>query len=369
MNAVRMMLAACTIVASGVCKPETTGDRWDSIRSQVVEMRESLAADGALAFVSSAFTPRVAPHIHSQCWVDWLPKAEVDRRKCEQEMRDFGLDMVGQLERYALDIEPHGDLLALERSAEELLTIAEWLKTSSGYGNYILKRWAENLALIRLCLCTVNPRCNLHVIQKMYNRIDGTSRNLELRVAILNEESPHTYSLPFIKTEESASMSLCSQWAWYMRESVAYYKGNSGGLVRAPRGFSDVKGDKPEYAFYVEDTPGGMYTLRDIWPLKWHYQLCAGAMDMSLHRQLSSLLKYREVVGEIPLPPEANGVMLDPFGMSKATLDYIDSVSYRWNAVSKETEPSGVARSVMRLIQGDCADYMTANCRLVHNRR
>ena len=111
---------------------EVRREAWGALRQEIITLRHSLARDGAYAFVTNADTPKVAPHIHSQCWVDWLPKAEVERRKCEQEMRDFGLDMVGQLERYALDIEPHGDLLALERSAEELLTIAEWLKTSSG---------------------------------------------------------------------------------------------------------------------------------------------------------------------------------------------------------------------------------------------
>ena len=113
---------------------------WSSLCKEVSIMRGALSQSGAYTFVTNAATPKLAPHIHSQCWVGWLPTEEVKRRAYEQEQRDLGLDILGYLEEYAWNTESQDDLSTNKKNAVELLAIAEWIKTSQGYGNYLLKR-------------------------------------------------------------------------------------------------------------------------------------------------------------------------------------------------------------------------------------
>ena len=166
------IFATAIVLSAGCSRVETAKEQpdWDALRAEVSSFRKRLASDGAYAFVTNAATPRTAPHIHSQCWVDWLPKEDVKRRAYEQEKRDLGLDILGYLEEYAWNAESQDDLSTNKKNAVELLAIAEWLKTSQGYGNYLLKRWAENLALIRLCNLSIYKRVGIDEIKALFNR-------------------------------------------------------------------------------------------------------------------------------------------------------------------------------------------------------
>ena len=364
-NNVKCKLPISTlIILCSILGVASTND-WATLRKEMSDMRDRLANNGIAIFMNHTAPIGLAPHIHSQCWVDWLPKEEVKRRAYEQEKRDFGLDVVGVLEQYAIKEEPIENMHELQQSVEELLAIAQWIKTSQGYGNYHLKRWAENLALIRLCRLTINPASSIDDIKEMFNRVDGTSQNLKLRVAILNEEAPHQFSLPFFKTENNASSSLCKQWSSHMQQSVAHYMeiGKSRSQLFSSLRFSDVKFDEPEYAFYIEDALDGSHTFRDAWDKKRHYSLCTSAMDMSLYRDMETLLHYRDAVGEIPLPEHGDVDKMDPFGMSAEMCAYKDLVNTRWREPTKRNSAPHVARVVIRIMRGDLADYLTTNYR------
>ena len=75
---------------------------WIDLRERVKTLRAELSRQGAYAFVTNhATTPPMAPYIHSQCWVDWLPKTNVEQIAYEQEKRarlgdDLRLDRVRQ---------------------------------------------------------------------------------------------------------------------------------------------------------------------------------------------------------------------------------------------------------------------------------
>ena len=76
-------------------------NEWGRLRAEIMMYKRELASVGAYAFVTNTATPKTAPHIHSQCWVDWLPNEEIERKEYEQEIRNFGLDLIGELEKYA----------------------------------------------------------------------------------------------------------------------------------------------------------------------------------------------------------------------------------------------------------------------------
>ena len=59
----------------------SSATKWERMRLGVVLLRTELARQDVYTFVTNrATTPRIAPYIHSQCWVDWLPKEDVKRR-------------------------------------------------------------------------------------------------------------------------------------------------------------------------------------------------------------------------------------------------------------------------------------------------
>ena len=363
------IFATAIVLSAGCSRVETAKEQpdWDALRAEVSSFRKRLASDGAYAFVTNAATPRTAPHIHSQCWVDWLPKEDVKRRAYEQEKRDLGLDILGYLEEYAWNAESQDDLSTNKKNAVELLAIAEWLKTSQGYGNYLLKRWAENLALIRLCNLSIYKRVGIDEIKALFNRVDEPIQNLKLRLAILNEESPHKYSLPsFFLTEDSGSTSLCRQWGKHAMESMNHYCKWSQENSRIFSGltFKDVAWDDHEHAFYIEDPRDGWHTLRDIWGKKYHYTLCTGAMDMRLWRYLQEIIAYKEVVGEIPLPDKSELERPGSFAFASNELDnYNMIIDAKWKSASKKNAPQGIARRVIYILKGRLVDFMTENCR------
>ena len=304
----RAIFATAIALTLGCNRSEPAKEQsdWDALRAEVSSLRKRLANDGAYAFVTNAATPKLAPRIHSQCWVDWLPKEDVKRREYEQEKRDLGLDILGCLEKYAWGIEAHEDLEGNKKSAMELLAIAEWLNTAPGYGNYLLKRWAENLALIRICHLAVDGRVGLDEIKSYFNRVGTPMQDLKLRVRILNEESPHKYSLPSSNlTEEAGSDNICRQWAQHLRESMQRYskwcENNSRDFPSLK--FEDVMWDERKYSFYIEDYLDGNHTLRDAWGKKAHYtSLCTGMMSMIHWSYLNEIVGYWETTGELPLP-------------------------------------------------------------------
>ena len=364
------IFATAIALSTGCNRVETAKEQpdWNALRTEVSSLRKRLANDGAYAFVTNAATPKVAPHIHSQCWVDWLPKADVKRREYEQEKRDLGLDTLGHLEEYAWSIEAHEDLEGNKKSAMELLAIAEWLNTAPGYGNYLLKRWAENLALIRICHLAVDGRVGLDEIKSYFNRVGTPMQDLKLRVRILNEESPHKYSLPSSNlTEEAGSDNICRQWAQHLRESMQHYskwcESNSRDFPSLK--FEDVMWDDRKYSFYIEDSLDGDHTLRDAWGKKTHYtSLCTGMMSMIHWFYLNEIVGYWETTGELPLP--AKEIVMRPGSFKGLCIEgdeYKSVIVAKWTAASKRQVPHGIDSRVIALIKDGIEDRITENCR------
>ena len=360
----KCLLAACVLSNCGISFADQ--EEWSELRREVSAMREALASKGAYVFVTNAATPKVAPHIHSQCWVDWLPKEDVKRRMYEQEKRDFGLDVLKCLEKYAWGIDEE-DLSGYRKSAGELLSIAEWINTSAGYGNYLLKRWAENLALIRVCRLTVDGSVGLDEIKSYFSRVGTPIHDIRLRVLILNEEAPHKYSLPsFALTEENGSESLCRQWAGHFRESVRHYSKWSEDNSRyyPSLAFKDIMWDDPKYAFYIEDPVDGEQTLRDVWGKKTHYTaLCTGQMSMIHWLCLKEIIQYWEVVGELPLPDKEIVKRPGSFrGLCREGDEYKAMIEGKWRSSSKAKMPLGIDRRVVALMRNEVEDRVTKNC-------
>lgn len=78
-NNAAFVLAMCLAVVCHLAAAQ--GRDWEKLRDGIRRLRMELARQDVYTFVTNrTTTPRVAPYIHSQCWVDWLPKGE--ERRC-----------------------------------------------------------------------------------------------------------------------------------------------------------------------------------------------------------------------------------------------------------------------------------------------
>ena len=302
-----MMKKTCVLIslAVAVTSPhkahpaaDISANDWGQMRAEIMANRRELAKTGAYAFITNATTPRVAPLIHSQCWVDWLPKEEVERREYEQEVRNFGLDIIGDLERYALRQEVVRDPDELEKMTEELVRIAAWAKTSRGYGNCAIKQWAEGLAIGLVGKMAVDSRFDAGVVEKHLAGIDSYFDDLRLRVDILREESPHVYQMPLSNDPSDAFVDLARQWGKNRTAAIDHY-----GFTRfASMNFADVIDDKREFSFYVEDSREGYLTAREFWNRKRHWDFLGMGADYRRIEKVRRILLFRRVAGAIPVP-------------------------------------------------------------------
>ena len=276
-------------------------DNWKTLQDETKTLRIELARQGAYAFVTNrATTPTVAPHIHSQCWVDWLPRTNVEQIAYEQEKRGFGLDFIGEIEKLALPEISLDDIDRLEIHADRMLTIAAWLKTAGGYGNHVLKTWCEGIALSAMGGMSINPLCDTNRVQKLIARLDGLQENVARRVFILNEEAPHRYIMPKCATYDEAAKDLDGQCYPHKIETWNRYR--SEGLKVLT--FDKVKEDSPVYAFYVPDICDNG-NIREWWQSKKHDAVCVYGLESNMADEIFQIMRFRTHIGNIPKPTEA----------------------------------------------------------------
>ena len=303
---VSAMAAACFALHTPVKPPAPvpTPEECKQKLEEVRRMRADLARVGVVAFITNSALPQIAPHIHSKYWVDRLPIVEIERRDYEYEKREFGRDLVQQLEGCVFQDIRSMDTPTLEERSENLLLLAEWLSTSHGYGNYRLKRWAEHIALNGVVVLATRKEFAAAKIANYVARVAETDQNLPFRLDVLNEEAPHQFKLPVIRLGVDEGC-LQAQWVAHLRETDRHYRElyKQGKIRRVSYCFSSVQHDDPVYAFYWDDCVGDA-TIGESWDKKRHYGFCVGDIDRDCKGDVKKVLRFREEVG-VPLAPSS----------------------------------------------------------------
>ena len=360
----KRIIAALVVAVAGLVVWADTNQDYIALREQVKQLRTELARQGAYAFVTNReTTPSVAPHIHSQCWVDWLPRTNDAQIAYEQEKRDFGLDFVGELEKLVMIEIPLEDIGGLSARAEYALTMAEWLKSARGYGNHILKTWSEGIAMSALGGMAVNSQCDTNRILKLLRRFDGVQMNVSRRVHILNEEAPHSYAVHSCLSIDDAYNSLAAQWGAHQVEAVKYFDGKFGSRVTS---FDDVKNDDHNYAFYINDPAlfAPQDEIRDFWQRKNHEVVCVYGLENDMALQVLQIIRYRTMLGELPKPTDAE---LNDLNLA---FDYRSRLHDRWRVVTKGKEYHFRGGSAVLSIYGrKFADWFTRTLQLYRERK
>lgn len=277
-----------------------TEDVWAIRKNEIHRLRTYLQQKGAVELIKQKLLPSKAPRIHSCAWVDCLLKEDSARKEYEQEVRELGYDFLLELEKLALPNIAVEDVDRLEKHADDLLKIAEWLKTESGYGNYLLKSWAERIALSAIGGLAVNANCRIDRIQRLFARVDGLSRDLDCRLSILNEEGPCEFSRPTSEDEAGISRELGKQWARHFRRADGYFvfHGHTAFPV-----FEAVKHFPWQYSFYTDDVCVGFDAPSRVWwNCKDHRVVCVVGAGYRLWKMLQGVLAFRQKIGYIPKP-------------------------------------------------------------------
>ena len=326
-------------------------DDWTELRRQVEGLRGELRRSGIHAFVTNGNLRCDTPLIHSQCWVDWLPSEEVERRAYEQEKREFGLDMLGQIEAIALERTDPRDVERLLRRAGELLDIAEWLKSVSGYGNYMLKRWTEDMALGALAQLAISERCSPAEVRALLDRVDTHASCARMQVAILNDESPDRWDIPVGDSPADIQCELGRAWERRVRiakEALSPLRTGKRRLL-----FDDVKNADRRYSFYMPDRNPGDATIRCCWNLKDHEEVCIFGMYNHMRKDVEEILKCREMLGAIPLPASAD--LKDRPSRER----YIDRMDILWAEKARRFGLKPFGRLVVQVLQEKFVDPYT----------
>ena len=363
----KQIIAVLVVAVAGLVVWADTNQDYIALREQVKQLRTELARQGAYAFVTNhATTPRIAPHIRSQFWVDWLPKTNIEQIAYEQEKRDFGLDFVGQIAKLALVEIPLEDVETLETNARRMLEIAEWLKTARGYGNQVLKKWSENTALSSLGGMAVNVQCDTNRVLKLMSRIDGIREDVNRQVEILNEESPHRYRVPHCTTIYDASEKLERQWIPRQSAGIRYFRGKrkDGELIF---NYPQVKDEGPrEYAFYLPDGyRGSRHTVDEFWHLKQHSVVCVYGLSTKMTEEILQIMHGRSVIGNLPMPSEAE--------IKDSNLGFFGYCSHLDDAMREATkgrEPRFRGSSaVLRIYGHEFVDFFTRSLQLEREKK
>ena len=326
---------------------------WNAHREQVRKLRTELTCQGAYAFVTNrTTTPPIAPYIHSQCWVDWLPRTNIEQIAYEQEKRDFGLDFFVAIEGLALPEIPLEDVDALEHHADKMLTIAEWIKSADGYGNHILKTWCEGIAMSAAGGMAVNSYCDTNRVLRLLARLDSLQRNVARRVAILNEESPHRYKIPKCQTMNDVAKDLEKQSHPHKVDTWKYFEKKDG--CRNFK-FDKAKGEPPKYAFYVPaQLPGTHEPIRAGWRVKRHEAVCIYGLENNMAEEIREILRFRTQLGAFPKPTEEETKDLNLAFAYQSRLDDV----WRKHTKGKEFHFLG-AGAVVRIYGHTFVDWIT----------
>lgn len=334
------------ILVVGVLNAFAEIPNWETQRQSVIELTSLLRVQGAYAFVCNQSTPKSAPRIHSRYWVDLIPKEEVLRKAYEEEARRFGLEFCRQLERLSFPELELQDADGREKYAEQMLKIASWLKTEHGYENYILKTWAENLALSVLGAMVLNVECDTNRVVRLMSRVDDLSRDLDFRMDILNEEAPHAFSRPKGREPHEIAHNLERQWSKHLRFALQTLV--AIGHLKYPEGYwDDVKDASPEYSFYFDSRRRGWgMPCEEWWEKKQHRMVCVAGCSDRLEYELTKLLHYREVVGFIPSCLNADMTVKDEY-------EYKLEIDRNWWKFDPEKGmPPSIHNSVYQIVNG-----------------
>ncbi|MGI6496008.1 MAG: hypothetical protein ACOX5G_07960 [Kiritimatiellia bacterium] len=338
----------CTALAAlpPLCAASTEPNFEEEMKALAIQ-RKTLADSGFRGFFAVAQSNRWdAPKIHSQCWVDWLPRESTKRIQLEQAKRDFGLELVKAVDEEALRILSPANTGERASQADRLLDFSGWAGRPGGYGNHAIRRRVEHLACVPIGHLVADLEFPVEEIEARLARFETEESKLRVRRNILNEESPHQYRA---KTKDD----LAVEWHGHFRKAWLAYKKKEG---HYPHHFAEGENFPKEIAFYCEDEISPRpYTLATKWNQKLHYMFCIMGYESTMMDRVQNLLLFRKTIGRFPLKPSR------PLGSFEGE-EVREAFYEAWMPHEKKfgKKGSGAARSYTQILNNAFMDYDTS---------
>ena len=338
----------CTALAASLPLYATSVEfNYEEEMKMLVVQRKTLAESGLWGFFAVAQSNRwEAPKMHSQCWVDWLPRESAEHIQLEQTKRDFGLEIVKAMEGEALHALLPASTVERANQADRLLVFSDWVGRPGGYGNLAIRRRVEHLACIPIGHLVADLDFPVEKIEALLTRFETEGDRLRTQRDILNKESPHKYDA---RTKEE----LVVQWHGHFRKAAFAFKAANG---RYPYNHAESENLPRDVSFYCEDeTSPRPYTLATKWNTKRHYIFCVMGYEDTIMNRVQNLLLFRKTIGRFPLKPSR------PLGSFKG--EEIREAFYEvWMPHEKVfgKKGSGAARSYTDIQNNAFMDYDTS---------
>ncbi|MGI6496007.1 MAG: hypothetical protein ACOX5G_07955 [Kiritimatiellia bacterium] len=338
----------CTALAAlpPLCAASTEPDYEEEMKALAIQ-RKTLADSGFRGFFAVAQSNRWdAPKIHSQCWVDWLPRESTKRIQLEQAKRDFGLELVKAVEEEALRVLSPASTGERASQADRLLDFSGWAGRPGGYGNLAIKWRVEHLACIPIGHLIADLDFPVEEIEARLARLETEQGWVRMQVDVLNEEAPHQYRA---KTKDD----LAVEWHGHFRKAAFAFKDERG---RYPYDHEESKDLPRHISFYCEDESSPRpYTLATKWSQKRHFLFCVRGKTDAITDRVHNLLLFRKMIGRFPLKPSR------PLGSFEGE-EVREAFYEAWMPHEKKfgKKGSGAARSYTQILNNAFMDYDTS---------
>lgn len=240
-----------------------------------------------------------APNIPSQYLCERIARQNRERGEFERAKRAFGAKVAEALDAEANRSGTAGNARILERQADRLLDMTEWMRTEMGYGNYLLAVRCENLSAIPIGYLAADLNYPEEKIAEMQNRIMTSDEEREFRRTVLNSEAPEPFIGKLNGTDSEQNEQMQMAWNRKWKEVRQFF---------AQQGIPSTKwkrSDLPEdLQYFLDEQPAGPQTTTGSWELNRHETVVNGYRDRLL-QHVRSLVLYRQLVGNFPTEPPA----------------------------------------------------------------
>lgn len=228
-----------------------------------------------------------APKMFSLWYVNHHFSDRPELRKIELAKREFGELLACKLTEMAVLVRTEKNAEKLEKHAETLLKLVDWLGNNPGYGNIFLQNRSQDIASVAVVKFVADLNYPLEKADAWVHRFKWDWNKPEVRQKILSEESD---SKAFTKKTGIAEDDLAKEW------------GEGLGKAR------EKKLEKSEIDREIFIDPGHQRdSIPSIpeteWNEKDHFMIVQGFGSINV-RDLDNLLKFRKAVGYFPSKPK-----------------------------------------------------------------
>lgn len=260
----------------------------------------AVQADGVAGLLAAVQREnRSAPAIHSKYYADKLAARVPEVRELEQAKRDLGLHVALALDAIAkAQLQNGNDSAARAARAEELLSLADWLKATKSYGNYLLVSRCESLAAVPLAHLTADLGYPIQNVSALRKRLMSLDEERAFRIAVLHEEAERTFIGAVSGDQAQRDLQVESAWNRQWRAMADWFKSN--GIAR-----EQWRNDRlpDELAIILDDDQlPEPWTTSNTWNSKWHRRIVNSARDIQI-RNVDQFILFREKVNGFPTQP------------------------------------------------------------------